>query len=45
MIGGRTPEELETLLEDAILLGDADASVFCWPDEIRHSQSPTAASH
>ena len=25
MIGGRTPEELGTLLEDAILLGDADA--------------------
>jgi uncharacterized protein (TIGR02246 family) len=23
--GGQTPEELETLLEDAILLGDADA--------------------
>lgn len=25
MDGGLTPEELETLLEDAILLGDADA--------------------
>jgi hypothetical protein len=25
MDGGQTPEELETLLEDAILLGDADA--------------------
>ncbi len=25
MGGGQTPEELETLLEDAILLGDADA--------------------
>jgi Domain of unknown function (DUF4440) len=23
--GGQTPEELETLLEDAVLLGDADA--------------------
>ena len=25
MDGGQTPEELETLLEDAVLLGDADA--------------------
>ncbi len=25
MDGGQTPEELETLLEDAILMGDADA--------------------
>jgi hypothetical protein len=38
--GGQTPEELETLLEDALLMHDAAALAQLFEDAWRQSRSP-----